>query len=1056
MRYGRKNTMASYDPSAPKSLHSRPAAPSQVTNSSQVVNVHINPKMLTSNKHGSNKNETAAGNMYINPGFISNTDSLASQIKSVDPQMNSTSSQFSRVKPHINPNFVNMNKNSSAGNILDASASVKRSVHVNPNFVGRRLPSPPVSRASCSRLPESIRKEEIIQNNIELSSTSKPHINPKFVNASKTKEYNDAIKQVVKQNDHLNENIPVGLQGVKMNKLSNPSTSDIKANVYINPKFTHDINSYSKMKSENEEIYQVIDNSKNIDNQNLTKRESEQNTAFENKSGKENQYSSTYESSKAQTTKINSGTINHSNKKTLFKKIGTRKIVRMNGASPPFKSNHKTKAIISQNSSQSRECASLKTPTATENKQSKIYTRSTESAFKKIGKRKLIRKVSPSSKSFSASTKKSVSSHKYPSSAQVYTVKTNTKIVKESSTPVTSLKNNTPMKQLINRRFVFSTPIGKKLKRQKLSSAGRKSIISESPLKTPRLNTPVGIFKRKQKTPFSLIRNPFRVDRRKNNLKRRLSMTSTNNPSNNVTYTQSPGAKIKRFKVNSKSINKQITAIHLPSDPKSTKTEENKGASTQKDKLMQPPVKPLRKVNNSNQVPSKRTAYSNTGKYNQAATLIQVNGVRYSVSENGHKLKRLPPKEPSEDGNADEDKQSSKINLCNKQLPPAVSIEPKKDESSVEEKAKSVPKKKFYLEGEEYVEDEPGILIRSRNSMTRASITNYKSRSINTILKSQTRAKQYCMFYNKFGKCNKRDKGVCPYIHDPEKVAVCRKFLHGNCYKEDCLLSHKVAPEKMPSCKFFLEGLCTKENCPYRHIKVSENAVICEDYRKGYCPNGSECKKKHEDYSKPKVNSSSLKTNQDQGSSISKSTKRIPPVKPKRKSLGPTTVKETIESIKPPQRYFQGENESIKADEDNRSRNNQMNIDNGNSKSQQKEEINLSLAVREESIQEPNDLKNSHSRNILQSPNDSGPYEEIDEDINTNSNMHDTDQDDTETHRRPPLGRLPSYISLTSFKDDINDHEPKDRICQSDQHHEIEETGGEQNISTEEYEERLI
>ena len=126
-------------------------------------------------------------------------------------------------------------------------------------------------------------------------------------------------------------------------------------------------------------------------------------------------------------------------------------------------------------------------------------------------------------------------------------------------------------------------------------------------------------------------------------------------------------------------------------------------------------------------------------------------GVRYSVSENGHKLKRLPPKEPSEDGNADEDKQSSKINPCIKQLPPAVSIEPKKDDSSVEEKSKSVPKKKFYLEGEEYVEDEPGILIRSRNSMTRASITNYKSRSINTILKSQTRAKQYCMFYNKFG-----------------------------------------------------------------------------------------------------------------------------------------------------------------------------------------------------------------------------------------------------------------------------------------------------------------
>ena len=60
--------------------------------------------------------------------------------------------------------------------------------------------------------------------------------------------------------------------------------------------------------------------------------------------------------------------------------------------------------------------------------------------------------------------------------------------------------------------------------------------------------------------------------------------------------------------------------------------------------------------------------------------------------------------------------------------------------------------------------------------MTRASITSYKARSINTILKSQTRSKQYCMFFNKFGKCNKKEKGMCPYIHDPEKVAVCRRY----------------------------------------------------------------------------------------------------------------------------------------------------------------------------------------------------------------------------------------------------------------------------------------
>ena len=88
----------------------------------------------------------------------------------------------------------------------------------------------------------------------------------------------------------------------------------------------------------------------------------------------------------------------------------------------------------------------------------------------------------------------------------------------------------------------------------------------------------------------------------------------------------------------------------------------------------------------------------------------------------------------------------------------------------------TVSKILFYFSGEEYIEDEPGVLIRSRNSMTRQSITSYKQRSINTILKSQTRSKQYCMFFNKFGKCKKKEDGVCPYIHDPEKVAVCKDF----------------------------------------------------------------------------------------------------------------------------------------------------------------------------------------------------------------------------------------------------------------------------------------
>ena len=37
----------------------------------------------------------------------------------------------------------------------------------------------------------------------------------------------------------------------------------------------------------------------------------------------------------------------------------------------------------------------------------------------------------------------------------------------------------------------------------------------------------------------------------------------------------------------------------------------------------------------------------------------------------------------------------------------------------------------------------------------------------------KTHKRKYCMFYNRFGKCNRKDK--CPFIHDPEKVAVCTR-----------------------------------------------------------------------------------------------------------------------------------------------------------------------------------------------------------------------------------------------------------------------------------------
>ncbi|XP_040897044.1 zinc finger CCCH domain-containing protein 3 [Toxotes jaculatrix] len=105
--------------------------------------------------------------------------------------------------------------------------------------------------------------------------------------------------------------------------------------------------------------------------------------------------------------------------------------------------------------------------------------------------------------------------------------------------------------------------------------------------------------------------------------------------------------------------------------------------------------------------------------------------------------------------------------------------------------------------------------------------------------------KQYCMYYNRFGKCNRGNS--CPYIHDPDKVAVCTRFLRGTCKQADgtCPFSHKVAKEKMPVCSYFLKGICNNSDCPYSHVYVSRKAEVCEDFVKGYCPEGEKCKKKH-------------------------------------------------------------------------------------------------------------------------------------------------------------------------------------------------------------------
>ncbi|KAI5064710.1 hypothetical protein GOP47_0019405 [Adiantum capillus-veneris] len=156
----------------------------------------------------------------------------------------------------------------------------------------------------------------------------------------------------------------------------------------------------------------------------------------------------------------------------------------------------------------------------------------------------------------------------------------------------------------------------------------------------------------------------------------------------------------------------------------------------------------------------------------------------------------------------------------------------------------STPRRLSY-DGTEYVRIGNGHkLVRDPKAATRALASEKVRWSLHTARSRRAKRQQYCLFFTRFGKCNKSD-GDCTYIHDPEKVAICTKFLKGTCSGMNCLFSHKVIPERMPDCSFFLEGMCTNEKCPYRHVNVNPKAPICEGFLKGFCSEGDECNKKH-------------------------------------------------------------------------------------------------------------------------------------------------------------------------------------------------------------------
>jgi len=96
-----------------------------------------------------------------------------------------------------------------------------------------------------------------------------------------------------------------------------------------------------------------------------------------------------------------------------------------------------------------------------------------------------------------------------------------------------------------------------------------------------------------------------------------------------------------------------------------------------------------------------------------------------------------------------------------------------------------------------------------------------------------------CPRWVRYGRCRDFDKGECPCEHNPEHVALCRRWMSsGACSNPACRLQHECIPERMPVCSYFLQGRCASADCQYLHVKVDPEAAVCHAFLTGFCPKG--------------------------------------------------------------------------------------------------------------------------------------------------------------------------------------------------------------------------
>ncbi|VVC43914.1 Hypothetical protein CINCED_3A016966 [Cinara cedri] len=135
------------------------------------------------------------------------------------------------------------------------------------------------------------------------------------------------------------------------------------------------------------------------------------------------------------------------------------------------------------------------------------------------------------------------------------------------------------------------------------------------------------------------------------------------------------------------------------------------------------------------------------------------------------------------------------------------------------------------------------IINNDTNKMQYANLT--RNITLERYRNKKLLTKQLCLVFNQFGICSSLDQGKCDKRHYKKFIALCTKFLNGDCSKENCTLSHNIVEEKIPFCKHYLNNICVKFNCPYLHEYRDPQTPICKNFLHGYCNLGKKCPKKH-------------------------------------------------------------------------------------------------------------------------------------------------------------------------------------------------------------------